>query len=161
MTLMRELARAAGPAGMVGGQCLDLEADKLKRPPQPSIDHVQRLQALKTGALFRFACQAGALIGRASPPEEAALARFGATLGAAFQLADDLLDVEGEAAVVGKATGKDAGVGKATLVGLAGIPGAKRRLHQIERSALAELESFGPRADVLREALAFAVRRQN
>ena len=159
--LIRELALASGRAGMVGGQCLDLEADKLGQPAKPTPQHIARLQAMKTGALFRFACQAGALLGRATAAEATALLQFGDKLGAAFQLADDLLDAEGTAAIVGKATAKDAAAGKATIVGLAGLGHARAELASIEASALAELESFGPRADVLREALRFAVRRRH
>lgn len=159
--LVAELARAAGGAGMVGGQCLDLEADKLSQPDKPDIAHIERLQALKTGALFRFACQAGAILGRASRDEEQALTRFGDKLGAAFQLADDLLDADGEAAIVGKATGKDAAAGKATLIELLGMETARQRLRDIEVAALTEIAAFGPRADVLRETLRFAVARRS
>src|SRR5262249_44172808 len=113
-----------------------------------------------TGALFRFACQAGAIVGGATPDEELALGRFGEKLGAVFQLADDLLDVEGEAATVGKATGKDAAAGKATLVALLGTEAARARLIAIEAAALEAIAPFGPRADVLREALRFAAERR-
>ena len=152
------LARAAGAHGMVGGQCLDLEADKLGVPPQPTLEEVERLQAKKTGALIRYACEAGAILGRAGISERSALVTFGERLGRAFQMADDLLDVEGEAASMGKATGKDAG--KATVVSIMGIAAAKDRLSVLEREALAALAPFGAGADVLREATAFAVRRE-
>ena len=151
------LARAAGPAGMVGGQCLDLQADKLGQPPRPTLADVQRLQAMKTGALIRYACEAGAILGGASGDQRRALATYGERLGRAFQIADDLLDVEGEAATVGKATGKDAG--KATLVSIMGVSAAKAELAKLEADALAALHSFGTRADILREAAAFVVRR--
>ena len=152
------LARASGAAGMVGGQCLDLEADKLGRPQEPTLSDVRRLQAMKTGALIRFACEAGALLGGGSSDQRRALSLYGERLGRAFQIADDLLDIEGEAATVGKATGKDAG--KATLVSLMGVDAAKAELATLETDALAALQSFGARADVLREAAAFVVRRQ-
>jgi len=152
------LARASGAAGMVGGQCLDLEADKLGRPQQPTLADVRRLQAMKTGALIRFACEAGALLGGGSSDQRRALNLYGERLGRAFQIADDLLDIEGEAATVGKATGKDAG--KATLVSLMGVDAAKAELATLEADALAALQSFGARADALREAAAFVVRRQ-
>ncbi len=152
------LARAAGPAGMVGGQCLDLQADKLNQPPRPTLADVQRLQAMKTGALIRYACEAGAILGGASGDQRRALATYGERLGRAFQIADDLLDVEGEAATVGKATGKDAG--KATLVSIMGVSAAKAELAKLEADALAALQSFAARADILREAAAFVVRRQ-
>ncbi len=157
--LVSGLARAAGAAGMVGGQCLDLEADKLGNPPAPDVAHVRRLQAMKTGALFRFACEAGAILGGAAAEDEERLASFGDAVGAAFQLADDLLDAEGDAVVVGKATGKDAAAGKATLIGLKGIEAARAELGRIEGDGRAALEPFGGRADVLRQALKFAVER--
>ena len=158
--LIVALAQAAGWAGMVGGQCLDLESDKLGQPALPTAAHVMRLQALKTGALFRFACHAGAIVGDASATQAAAVTRFGAKLGAAFQLADDLLDVEGDAATVGKATAKDAAAGKATLIGLMGLEPARKRLVELEAEGLAEIASLGARADVLRETLHFACARR-
>lgn len=159
LELAAELARASGSGGMVGGQCLDLEADKLGTPAVPGIRHIERLQGLKTGALFRFACLAGALIGQARPAERAALGRFGDKLGAAFQLADDLLDVEGEAAALGKATGKDAAAGKATLVGHLGLAAARAHLSEIEAAAAGDIACFGSRAGVLRDAMHFAASR--
>jgi farnesyl diphosphate synthase len=158
--LVMELARAAGRHGMVGGQCLDLEADKLGEPPLPDMVHILRLQEMKTGALTGVACQAGAILGRAAPADERALSQFGQRLGLAFQIADDLLDAEGEAAIVGKATGKDAGRRKATLVSLLGLDAARAKLEEIEAEALACVETFGAKADVLREAVRFAARRR-
>lgn len=155
------LARASGPAGMVGGQVIDLEADKLGRPASPTLDHVRRLQAMKTGALIRVAVEAGAILGRASPDDRAALVRYGEHLGLAFQISDDLLDAEGDAATVGKATGKDAAAGKATLVSLLGIPAARARLAEVEAAALAELARFGPAAATLTEAVRFMSQRES
>jgi farnesyl diphosphate synthase len=152
------LARASGAAGMVGGQCLDLEADKLGQPPRPTLADVRRLQTMKTGALIRYACEAGAILGGGDGEQRRALSVYGERLGRAFQVADDLLDVEGEAATVGKAIGKDAR--KATLVSLMGVDAAKAELAKLEADALAALQPFGARADVLREAAAFVVRRQ-
>ncbi|KAB2918364.1 MAG: polyprenyl synthetase family protein [Hyphomicrobiaceae bacterium] len=157
--LVLAVARAAGVAGMVGGQCLDLEADKLGVPAAPSLAHVERLQAMKTGALIRFACKAGAILGRAAPEQRSALVDFGERLGRAFQMADDLLDAEGDAATLGKAIGKDAG--KATLVSILGVVEAKARLAALEAEALAALAPFGPKADVLREATRFVVERRS
>ena len=134
------------------------EADKLGQPPRPTLADVRRLQAMKTGALIRYACEAGAMLGGGDVEQRRALAVYGERLGRAFQIADDLLDVEGEAATVGKATGKDAG--KATLVSLMGVDAAKAELAKLEAEALAALQPFGARADVLREAAAFVVRRQ-
>ena len=158
--LARELARAAGTHGMVGGQCLDLEADKLGEPSAPDLPHILRLQEMKTGALMGFACQAGAILTRAPPASETALALFGRKLGLAFQIADDLLDAEGDAAIVGKATGKDTGHRKATLVSLMGPVATRARLRDVEAEAIALLDPFGPRADVLRDTVRFAARRQ-
>jgi farnesyl diphosphate synthase len=158
--LVGELARSAGPRGMVGGQCLDLEADKLGEPPAPDLRHILGLQEMKTGALMGFACRSGAILGRAPPAQEALLARFGRRLGLAFQIADDLLDAEGDAAVVGKATGKDAGRHKATLVALLGPDAARAKLAEVEAETIALLDMFGSRADLLRNAVRFAVRRQ-
>jgi farnesyl diphosphate synthase len=151
------LAAASGAAGMVGGQCLDLEADKLGRPAAPDLGHVERLQAMKTGALIRFACEAGGLIGGATAEEQAALKRYGEQLGLAFQIADDLLDVEGDATRLGKATRKDAG--KATIISVAGVARAKQWLGQLEADMAATLEPLGARAEVLRQAAHFVASR--
>ena len=156
--LIAGLARASGTAGMAGGQCLDLEADKLGTPARSDLAHIERLQAMKTGALIGYACEAGAILGRADASQRRALARFGERLGAAFQIADDLLDVEGEAGAMGKATGKDAR--KATLVSALGVPAARARLGLLEAEALAALDPFGADAEVLREAARFVGRRQ-
>ena len=156
--LIGALAKAAGAAGMVGGQCLDLAAEKLASPPRPDAAHVQRLQALKTGALMRFACEAGAILGRAGADERRALAVYGARLGLAFQIADDLLDVEGDAAAMGKAARKDSA--KATLHAASDVETARRRLTTLADEAVAALAPFGTRADTLREATVFAVQRQ-
>ncbi|HJU32216.1 MAG TPA: farnesyl diphosphate synthase [Hyphomicrobiaceae bacterium] len=157
--LVAGLARAAGAAGMAGGQCLDLEAEKLGHPASADLPHIERLQAMKTGALIRYACEAGAILGRAEREKRRALASFGALLGAAFQLADDLLDSEGNAALMGKAARKDAG--KATLVALLGVPAASERLRALEVQAVAALALFGADADVLRAAARFVVQRRS
>jgi farnesyl diphosphate synthase len=157
--LIASLADASGAAGMAGGQCLDLEFDKLGLPAKLSEPHVERLQAMKTGTLVRFACEAGAILGRAAPEKRGALAHYGAHLGLAYQMADDLLDVEGEPAAMGKAARKDER--KATLVAILGVEAAKERLATLEADAIAALASFGPEADGLREATAFVVRRES
>ena len=156
--LVAGLARAAGGAGMAGGQCLDLEAEKLAVPPQPTAAHVQRLQSMKTGALLRFSCEAGAILGRAGDADRRALATYGERLGLAFQIADDLLDIEGDAAAMGKAARKDQA--KATLHAVSDVRAAKERLGTIEAEAVAALAPFGGKADTLREAAAFVVRRE-
>jgi farnesyl diphosphate synthase len=159
--LVSALARASGTAGMVGGQALDLMADKLGDPLTPTIDHIRRLQAMKTGALLVFACEAGAILGRASEAQRMALVEFGTALGFAFQIADDLLDAEGDVATVGKAVAKDAAANKATLVSLMGIPEAKAMLAKTEARANDALAIYGPKAEILRDAARFVVSRKS
>lgn len=153
--LIAALARDAGRIGMVGGQALDLEAEKLGEPASASLTHIERLQAMKTGALIRFACEAGALIANADLAHKEALAKFGSLLGLAFQISDDLLDVEGQASVVGKAVGKDAALGKATLVSLMGIDAARTRLNTVVTEAIVSLAPFGANAHALKGAARF------
>jgi farnesyl diphosphate synthase len=157
--LVATLARAAGAAGMAGGQVLDLEAGKLGRPECPDLDHIHRLQAMKTGALIAFGCEAGAILGRAGAEQRAALRCYGEALGLAFQISDDLLDVEGDAALLGKAIAKDAAAGKATLVALMGADAARARLTEVAEAGIAALASFGARAETLIEAMWFVARR--
>ncbi len=144
LELIAGLADASGHAGMAGGQMLDLTA-----APGTDAAGIARLQAMKTGALFRYAAEAGAIIGRATPDERAALVQFGEALGAAFQVADDLIDATATAATAGKATAKDATRGKATLVALTGIEGARTRLAQLIAEANAALHGFGQRGQTL------------
>ena len=127
--------------------------------PKLGEQEVKTLQAMKTGALLRFGCVAGALLGKADEGERAALERYGSAVGEAFQIADDLLDVEGDPATVGKATGKDAAAHKATLVGVLGPSAARRRLENLVAEAQAALEGFGSDADVLRAAARFVASR--
>ena len=110
---------------------------------------------MKTGALLRFGCLAGSILGKANPSQRAALEHYGSALGEAFQIADDLLDVEGDPATVGKATGKDAAAHKATLVGVLGPAAARRRLENLVSEAQAALSAFGSDADVLKAAARF------
>jgi farnesyl diphosphate synthase len=151
------LARASGGAGMAGGQMLDLEAPGR----QLGEADILRLQAMKTGALIRFGCEAGAILGGADAEKREALRLYGAKLGQAFQLADDMLDVEGDVAVVGKATAKDADAGKATLIGLIGMAEARSRLRQLEAEACAALAPFGADTGTLTEAAAFVANRSH
>ncbi len=157
--LILAVAQASGAAGMVGGQVVDLEADKLGQPPAPTLDHIRKLQAMKTGALLRVSCEAGAILSGASAADRDSIRRYGEAIGVAFQIADDLLDAEGDAATVGKAVGKDAAAGKATLVSLMGIDAARARLAAVEADAIARLTPFGTRADTLVEAARFIARR--
>lgn len=153
------LARAAGAAGMAGGQQLDLEAEKLGPLARHDADRVRDIQERKTGALIAFSAEAGAILAAAPPDERRALAAFGRLLGAAFQVADDLLDAEGAAATVGKATGKDAAAGKATYVAVLGTEGARERLRRLEGDAIAAIARFGGRADMLRQAVSYVSTR--
>jgi farnesyl diphosphate synthase len=161
LQLVAALAQAAGLGGMVGGQMLDLAAEGRfeKAPPPLGEREVRNLQAMKTGALLRFGCLAGAILGKASSPQRAALERYGSALGEAFQIADDLLDVEGDAAKLGKATGKDAAANKATLVAVLGAQAARRLLESLVIEAQAALAPFGSKADMLRSAARFVATR--
>ena len=160
--LVLALARAAGLGGMVGGQMLDLAAEgRFDRgvPQRLGEGEVATLQAMKTGALLKFACRAGAILGQASAVQREALDRYGTAVGKAFQIADDLLDVEGDPALVGKQTGKDAEAGKATIVGLLGPEGARARLRTLVAEAEAALAPFGASADVLIAGARFVAER--
>src|SRR5712672_984451 len=150
--LVLALARGAGLGGMVGGQMLDLAAEGRFDggvPQQLGEAEVATLQAMKTGALLKFACRAGGILGQANAAQHDALDRYGSAVGQAFQIADDLLDVEGDPALVGKQTGKDAEAGKATIVGLLGPDGARARLRTLVAEADAALAPFGEAAAVL------------
>lgn len=159
--LVAELARASGPAGMVGGQTIDLAADKLGEPPHPTLQHIKRLQEMKTGALIRFACRAGPLLAGRTAQDLAALTIYGEALGLAFQISDDLLDVTGDAAEVGKAVAKDAAAGKATLVSLYGVAGARHVLAETQTRARDALRPYGSRADALIAAVDFMGARKS
>jgi farnesyl diphosphate synthase len=153
--LVLELARAAGKEGMAGGQMLDLLAEQ---QPVRQVAEIERLQLLKTGALLKFACEAGAILGRG---DRAALRRYGQCIGLAFQLADDILDVESTSEMLGKATQKDHRIGKATFVELLGLEGAKAKARQLAEEADAALSSYDERADLLRAAARFIVLRRS
>ncbi|WP_273727866.1 polyprenyl synthetase family protein [Brucella gallinifaecis] len=155
--LVSALARASGVGGMAGGQALDLMAEDDK----PDEAGIITLQAMKTGALIRFACEAGAIIAGASREDRERMAEFGSAIGLAFQLADDLLDVTADAAVMGKATGKDAAAGKATLVSLHGIEWTRKQLSGLVAQAESLLEPFGEDATILKHAARFIAERQS
>ena len=162
LQLVSMLARAAGLGGMVGGQMLDLAAEGRfhEKPPQLTQQDVRILQAMKTGALLRFGCLAGAILGKADGPRRDALDRYGSALGEAFQIADDLLDVEGDPAMVGKATGKDAAAHKATLLGVLGPGPARQRLEHLVAQAQSALTVFGGNASTLKAAARFVATRR-
>jgi farnesyl diphosphate synthase len=160
--LVLALARMAGLGGMVGGQMLDLAAEGRFDGTVKKLGaaDVKLLQSMKTGALLRFGCLAGAMLGEASAAQREALDRYGSVLGEAFQIADDLLDVEGDAATVGKATGKDAAAGKGTFVTVLGLDGAKARLKTLVTEAEQALAPFGRDGDVLKMAARFVAERK-
>jgi farnesyl diphosphate synthase len=157
VALVAELAKAAGAHGMVGGQMLDLLAETT---PELSIGTITRLQRLKTGALISFSCTAGAILGKAAEPLRAALAAYAHDLGLAFQIVDDLLDVEGNVVELGKATNKDAEAGKATFVSILGLERARAQAALLAQQSAAHLEPFGSAADLLRQAARFVVERR-
>lgn len=154
--LVRRLAVAAGGNGMVGGQMIDLAVEHA----EVDMTTIARMQRLKTGALISFACEAGAVLGGAGEEKRQALLRYAHDLGLAFQIVDDLLDALGDAADLGKATGKDAAHGKATFVSLLGIEEAQRRARMLCRQAVAHLEIFGEGAAHLRDLARFVVERR-
>jgi len=157
--LVRCLARASGARGMCGGQMLDMLAEQAGAPlDEPAIG---RLQLLKTGRLIEFSAEAGAILGKAPISQRQALAAYGRDVGAAFQIADDLLDVTASAAETGKRTGKDAEAGKATLVTLLGVERARLQAERLAEQAIRHLDSFGDRADLLRALAAYTVQRKN
>lgn len=155
--LVLALARAAGVGGMAGGQAFDLAAEK----HAPDEAGIVTLQSMKTGALIRFACEAGAIIAGSAPPERQRLRQFGEKIGLAFQLADDLLDLTSNAAAMGKATGKDAARGKGTLVALRGPEWAQMRLHELVTEATDLLAPYGDSAAILIETARFVAERKN
>ncbi len=156
--LIAELAKAAGAHGMVGGQMLDLLAEK--QGGDLPIGPITHLQRLKTGALISFSCTAGAVLGKASEPMRAALAAYAHDVGLAFQIADDLLDVEGSAEQLGKTPGKDVAAGKATFVSILGVERARAQAGLLAKQAAAHLEPFGAAADLLKQAAEFVVARR-
>jgi farnesyl diphosphate synthase len=157
--LVSALARAAGLGGMAGGQMLDLAAEGRFGAQKHGSGDVRLLQAMKTGALLRFGCEAGGILAAAGKPQRDALFRYGSAVGEAFQIADDLLDIEGDPALVGKQTGKDAAAGKATFVSVLGVDGAKARLRELVADAEAALTPFGAAAAILIEGARFVAER--
>ena len=157
LRLSRELSRAAGVGGMAGGQMLDLESEHRDR----SEAEIRLLQSMKTGALLRYACRAGAIVADASDDDVARLTRFGEVIGLAFQLADDLLDVEASPEGMGKATGKDAEAGKATLVGLWGADKTRAELKALLAESGKLLAPYLKGAQTLAALADFIVNRSN
>ncbi len=155
--LVGALAKASGAHGMVGGQMLDLAAETIEL----DMGGITRLQRLKTGALIAFSCEAGAILGRASAEPREALRGYAHDLGLTFQIADDLLDVEGTMEETGKAVGKDAAAGKATFVSILGVERAREQAKLLAKQAVQHLANFDQSADPLRAAASFVVERRS
>jgi farnesyl diphosphate synthase len=154
--LVAKLAQAAGHAGMVGGQAMDLAFEG----QFPELEDVSRLQRMKTADLIQFSCEAGAIIGNASDAQHTALANYGRCLGRAFQIADDLLDAEGDAGEMGKAARKDTAVQKPTMVSVLGLDRARAQAKTLCEQAVRHLDLFGEKADLLKQAAEFAIARR-
>jgi farnesyl diphosphate synthase len=153
--LVLALAQASGSRGMAGGQMIDMLAEGRTL----TVAEVTRLQALKTGCLIQYSAEAGAILGQASPVVRAQIAAYGRDLGAAFQIADDLLDAAGDTAAIGKTAGKDAAAGKGTLVSLLGLERAAEEAKALSKRAVSHLDSFGPAAQPLRDLATYVVSR--
>ena len=156
-SLVLELARAAGMDGMVGGQMLDLAAEQQSGQ---SLKEVIEIQSLKTGALFRFSLEAGAILAGAGSEHREAMRNYADRIGLAFQIADDILDIESTPEMLGKQTQKDADAGKATFIDLLGLDGAKDRARELVDDAIAIMEPYGEKAQLLRDAARFIVERK-
>ena len=155
--LVWELAHASGSAGMVGGQMVDLRAAEFAM----DVPAITRLQQMKTGRLFDFSCIAGAVLAKAPVQLRHALKNYAHDMGLAFQIADDLLDVEGDTATVGKQTGKDADAGKATFISLLGVERARAQADMLADQAIRHLDPFDEKADLLRATAKFVVNRRS
>jgi len=156
LSLIRTLAQAAGKNGMVSGQMMDIAAETAETPL--TLDEITTLQARKTGCLIEWSACAGARLAGADP---APLRHYAQALGLAFQIADDILDVEGDAATVGKAVRKDADAGKATFVSHLGLEGAKHRAQELADQACAALAPYGAAGDTLKDAARFVISRDS
>ena len=157
IALVTELVRGSGAGGMVGGQMRDIEGEK----GGFSGDEISTMQAMKTGALIRASVRMGAILGGADARALSVLTAYAEAAGRAFQLADDILDVTATPQTMGKATGKDAGAGKQTLVAQLGLDGARTRLAETVNQALFALRTFGPKADGLRATARYFASREN
>ena len=157
MELVRTLAEASGARGMVGGQMIDLAAQH----EAVDYDMIALLERMKTGALISFSCEAGAILGECAEPVRDVLRTYGYDIGLAFQIVDDLLDVTGDEAALGKKVGKDAAAGKATFVGALGVEGARREARSLIDRGIARLDRFGENAEPLRAFGTFVLQRRN
>ncbi|WP_147164363.1 polyprenyl synthetase family protein [Pararhodospirillum oryzae] len=159
--LVLELALASGGRGMVGGQMIDLMAERGLLDGVQDVAAITRMHTMKTGRLISFSTIAGAILGKAPRPLRHALAAYAHDLGLAFQIADDLLDVEGSTATLGKTAGKDQAAGKSTFVSLLGLDRAREQARALSEQAVGHLDVFDEKADLLREVARFVVEREN
>jgi farnesyl diphosphate synthase len=155
--LVIEVSRAVGAHGMVGGQMLDLVAEN----HELGVAEITRLQRMKTGALMSCSCQAGAILGKASKTQRHLLNAYAHDIGLAFQISDDLLDIEGDPKKLGKATNKDDKAGKATFVSLLGVERARDQAKALTDQAIKYLEVFGKKGDLLSDLAQFVIERRN
>jgi farnesyl diphosphate synthase len=155
--LVARLAQAAGYAGMIGGQVMDLGFERSTPAPQEII----RMQRMKTAALFTFSCEAGAILGKASGGPRNALTAYGQEIGLTFQIVDDILDREGDPSKMGKRAQKDAKRGKATIVGELGLERARTQAEAMAKQAIRHLDLYDEKADLLRAAADFVVSRKS
>ncbi|KXV18274.1 farnesyl-diphosphate synthase [Acetobacter malorum] len=157
IALITAFAQASGAAGMVGGQMIDMEGEGRALP----LEEVRHLHALKTGCLIRYSAEAGAILGQAKPELQQRLRSYGANIGAAFQIADDVLDATATAEELGKTAGKDEASGKSTYVALLGIDGARAEAERMAKNAIEDLVPFGEQADRLRDLAYYVIERRN
>lgn len=155
--LVAGLAAASGAAGMVGGQMIDMSPER----ESLDLDGIKRLQALKTGALIRFSCEAGAILGQANREARDAITAYAADLGLAFQIVDDLLDSESSPEELGKPTGQDEALGKATFVAHLGMSGARQEAERLVAQAVSRLDIFAEKAELLGATARFVVDRRS
>ncbi|MDG1438840.1 MAG: polyprenyl synthetase family protein [Emcibacteraceae bacterium] len=153
--LISALSRAAGAVGMVGGQMIDLKAENQSLPQ----DEIIRMQQMKTGALIIFSCEAGAILAKVNDERRDALVKYADDIGLAFQIVDDLLDVEGNLEAIGKTPGKDIDAGKATLVSLMGAREARVKAIEITHDAMKQMECFGDKGTILSSLAMFVLKR--
>lgn len=159
--LVQEIARAAGARGMVGGQMVDLMAERALIDGRMDVAAITRMHQMKTGRLISFSCVAGAILGKAAYPLRQALSAYAHDLGLAFQIADDLLDVEGDTATLGKTAGKDEAAGKSTFVSLLGLERARAQARALADQAIGHLDVFDDKADLMRDVARFVVDRES
>ena len=157
--LIAAIAKASGAGGMVGGQMIDIAAESSDTPL--ILPEITRLQRMKTGALIEVSCEAGAILGKANAASKRMIEGYAREFGLVFQIVDDLLDIEGDAATVGKAVGKDEDKGKATFVSILGVQDAKDRAERLTAQAITHITPLGERGKILADLANYALARQS